>query len=441
MMMSENATEVLYGNASSENDTLDCADFNSGVSAAFQVTTYVMYCSVFVLALVGNGIVCYIVCSSARMRSVTNYLIVNLAIGDMLMASLCVPFSFVSTLLLRHWPFGGALCKAINYSQAVSVFVSSYTLVAISADRYVAIVYPLRPRMTFLHAKGIIACVWTVALLTALPIPLVSALDQPEELHRRCGLYICQELWPGQEGPWRLDGDTQKYYYSMALMVFQYLIPLLALLLTYARIALVVWGGRPPSELQGDVRAQRMARSKKKVIKMMLMVVLVYTLCWIPQHTLTILGDAHEAIWAYDQIAWVWFACHWLSMSHTCYNPIIYCWMNAKFRAGFRAVLASLPCAASCPSRVLGDALDAAHGAEETHRLRRGTTRTNTYTMYSVLRTGPPPIRARQRGESLRLATVNNNNNNPDNPHPATPEVATTDVDGPTHREAEVRQM
>jgi neuropeptide Y receptor len=62
-----------------------------------------------------------------------------------------------------------------------------------------------------------------------------------------------------------MEGETQKYYYSMALMVFQYFVPLTALLVTYARIALVVWGGRPPSELDVNTRAQRMARSKKKV--------------------------------------------------------------------------------------------------------------------------------------------------------------------------------
>jgi neuropeptide Y receptor len=107
--------------------------------------------------------------------------------------------------------------------------------------------------------------VWAVALLTALPIPIVSRLDQPDQLYSQCGFYICTEVWPGQAGPWRLDGETQKYYYSMALMIFQYFIPVSALVLTYARIALVIWGGRTPLEFQGDVRAQRMARSKKKV--------------------------------------------------------------------------------------------------------------------------------------------------------------------------------
>lgn len=117
-------------------------------STYFQTTVYIMYMSIFVLALFGNGIVCYIVQSSPRMRTVTNYFIANLAVGDILMSLFCVPFSFVSILLLHYWPFGTVLCHLVNYSQAVSVLVSAYTLVAISVDRYIAIMWPLRPRIS-----------------------------------------------------------------------------------------------------------------------------------------------------------------------------------------------------------------------------------------------------------------------------------------------------
>lgn len=34
----------------------------------------------------------------------------------------------------------------------------------------------------------------------------------------------------------------------------------------------------------------------------------------------------------------LYFLVHWLAMSHPCYNPIIYCWMNARFRMGFYSV-------------------------------------------------------------------------------------------------------
>lgn len=117
-------------------------------STYFQTTVYIMYISIFLVALFGNGIVCYIVQSSPRLHTVTNFFIFNLAVGDILMSLFCVPFSFVSILVLHYWPFGSVMCHLVNYSQAVSVLVSAYTLVAISVDRYIAIMWPLRPRIT-----------------------------------------------------------------------------------------------------------------------------------------------------------------------------------------------------------------------------------------------------------------------------------------------------
>ncbi|XP_037825829.1 neuropeptide SIFamide receptor-like [Lucilia sericata] len=117
-------------------------------SVYFKTAVYLLYIPIFVFALLGNGTVCYIVQSTPRMRTVTNYFIANLAVGDILMSLFCVPSSFISIFILGYWPFGIVLCHLVNYSQAVSVLVSAYTLVAISIDRYIAIMWPLRPRIT-----------------------------------------------------------------------------------------------------------------------------------------------------------------------------------------------------------------------------------------------------------------------------------------------------
>jgi len=53
----------------------------------------------------------------SRMRTVTNWFILNLACADTLMATVCVPFTFVANVLLQHWPFGGLLCPLIGYVQ------------------------------------------------------------------------------------------------------------------------------------------------------------------------------------------------------------------------------------------------------------------------------------------------------------------------------------
>lgn len=155
-------------------------------STVFQTCVYVMYCTVFVVALLGNGLVCFVVQTSPRMKTVTNYFIVNLAVGDILMTLFCVPFSFVSMLVLRYWPFGGVMCKVVNYSQAVSVLVSAYTLLAISIDRYMAIMRPLQPRLGRTAAKLVVTAVWGGALATAAPISVVSQLQRPSEWHQYC---------------------------------------------------------------------------------------------------------------------------------------------------------------------------------------------------------------------------------------------------------------
>lgn len=68
--------------------------------------------------------------------------------------------------------------------------------------------------------------------------------------------YVCEEDWPEPE---------YNYYYSIALLVLQFVIPLVVLVFTYTRIAFAVWGKKPPGEAENS-RDQRMAKSKRKVI-------------------------------------------------------------------------------------------------------------------------------------------------------------------------------
>lgn len=235
------------------NETLD-EEYETVESAiALNVLITLMYVTISLAAVGGNGIVVYIIFAYQRMRTVTNFFIVNLAVGDILIAILCIPFTFISNFVLQHWPFGSVMCIIVSYSQAVSVFISAYTLVAISIDRYIAIIYPFRPRMTKLQAKLIISIIWVVALLTPLPTAILSRLVLPSNLTDH---YTCMEDWG--------DDHTQRYYYSMALMILQYLFPFWVLIFTYTRIALVVWAKRPPGEAE-DARDARMAASKRKV--------------------------------------------------------------------------------------------------------------------------------------------------------------------------------
>lgn len=79
------------------------------------------------------------------MRTVTNYFLLNLSVADLLMSSLNGIFNFVS-MLNADWPFGSLYCSVNNFMGYATVAASVFTLVAISFDRYVAIVRPLHRR-------------------------------------------------------------------------------------------------------------------------------------------------------------------------------------------------------------------------------------------------------------------------------------------------------
>jgi hypothetical protein len=54
--------------------------------------------------------------------------------------------------------------------------------------------------------------------------------------------------------------------------------------------------------------------------------------------------EKYRSLAEWSGTSYLWFAFHWLAMSHSCYNPVIYCWMNTRFRAGFCTAFGRVPC-------------------------------------------------------------------------------------------------
>lgn len=83
-----------------------------------------------------------VVAANQQMRSTTNLLIINLAVADLLFIVFCVPFTGTD-YALPFWPFGDTWCKIVQYLIVVTSMASVYTLVLMSLDRFLAVVYPI----------------------------------------------------------------------------------------------------------------------------------------------------------------------------------------------------------------------------------------------------------------------------------------------------------
>lgn len=185
-------------------------DFGCGSDCPEQMALYMQilitigYTTIVVVAVGGNLTVCYVVFAYQRLRTVTNYFIVNLAISDILMAVICIPFTFIANLLIGYWPFGAAMCPLVHYLQVVTVLLSAFTLVAISLDRFVAIICPLRQKLTARQACVVIIAIWVLSLLVPLPVAVLSRMHYRPDVLSGEVLPFCEEVW-GESGELRYD--------------------------------------------------------------------------------------------------------------------------------------------------------------------------------------------------------------------------------------------
>jgi tachykinin-like receptor len=99
-----------------------------------QVLWSLLFAGIVVVATGGNLIVIWIVLANKRMRTVTNYFLVNLSVADAMVSALNVTFNYIY-MLNSHWPFGTLYCKISQFIAVQSICASVFTLMAISIDR------------------------------------------------------------------------------------------------------------------------------------------------------------------------------------------------------------------------------------------------------------------------------------------------------------------
>lgn len=78
------------------------------------------YCTIVLVSLFGNLLVCYVIFKKKRMRTETNILMANLTVSDVMMTVINIPFNVVR-ILLDDWPFGSVLCVLVPLMQVTSV--------------------------------------------------------------------------------------------------------------------------------------------------------------------------------------------------------------------------------------------------------------------------------------------------------------------------------
>ncbi|XP_043596711.1 RYamide receptor-like isoform X2 [Bombus pyrosoma] len=298
------------------------------VPTAILVVLSISYGTISFLAVVGNSLVMWIIATSRRMQNVTNFFIANLALADIVIGLFAIPFQFQAALLQR-WLLPHFMCAFCPFVQILSVNVSVFTLTAIAIDRHRAILKPLSARPSKLTAKIIIAGIWFLACSLATPMAIARRVTMVRENSINGG---------DRYKPFCIHvnlSTKSMFIYSGLLVFLQYVTPLSIISCVYARIALKLWGNKAPGNAE-DSRDANLMKNKIKVIKMLIIVVALFAICWLPLQTYNTFQYFYSEINNYKYIHYIWFFFDWLAMSNSCYNPFIYGIYNEKFRREFQ---------------------------------------------------------------------------------------------------------
>ncbi|XP_068598802.1 galanin receptor type 2-like [Brachionichthys hirsutus] len=280
---------------------------------------------ILVLGVGGHGMVMVILCGRRRRGAGrigpgtgtgTDTLLLALSAADLLLLSV-LPFHTVA-IALQRWPFGDFLCRLVGFLGSACSSASVFTLATLAVSRYLTVVHPRR-------AYGLLSP-RRVSVVAALLWAPACCLAAPQLAFRFVG---ARRRAADGLGCFAFLSHRDQLIYGLCHFLMAFLLPLVTIVAAYIRIYVFLWGSRHAG------RAPQVERYQSKVTKTSAMLVLAFTLCWLPSYSLTLalLADKSTgATGASPRYGPFSVFARLMATSSTVMNPILYVLMSQKFR-------------------------------------------------------------------------------------------------------------
>ncbi|KAM6900219.1 type-1 angiotensin II receptor [Xenentodon cancila] len=294
----------------------------------------------FVIGMIGNSMVVAIIYFYMKLKTVANILVLNLAISDLTFL-ITLPMWATFTATGYQWPFGGFLCKTSAGLVIFNLYTSIFFLTALSIDRYLAIVHPVRSRRlrTVVYARITCVVIWLFAFVLSVP----TALTRDVHFIEISKTTVCGILHQSTKNDKRL----QQLLLAMGLMksLLGFLVPFLIIITCYCLIGRALLRAK---------HIQKSSRSRDdEVLHMLAAAVLAFFLCWAPHQVFHFMQILTQLILVENctvleiiDTAMPFTIC--IAYFNSCVNPIVYGFVGHNFR---KNLLRLLRCSAGGAAR------------------------------------------------------------------------------------------
>lgn len=262
---------------------------------------------VFLVGVPGNALVLWVTGVKMR-RRVSTVWFWNLALADIICCSF-VPLILVNIFSSR-WLYGKALCKLLPFILILNMFSSIFTLVAISMDRCILVVWPVWAQNHRRLRTVWMVClvIWIVSIILGLPAGIYRTTDI--ENNRTVCIYMKGSMVP----------------ITLTRMVFGFLIPFVIIFTCYIRLAF---------------KAQniRLLKVGRKTTMVALAIIVAFFLTWAPYHIMGIL-----MLYTQEDQLLVSLNAPAQALAHfnSCINPILYAFMGKEMKSKVRQSIGGL---------------------------------------------------------------------------------------------------
>ncbi|CAJ0609077.1 unnamed protein product [Cylicocyclus nassatus] len=350
-----NLTLFIY----SSNTTDDFADSRETPTPyTLKLLLSVLFLLVGCIGLVGNVLTVLVIYKTPSLHSHTNYFLASLAISDLCLIIVGVPFDLCHLWRKDRPPAIAGYCAFMSTSISLFTFASILTIVSLTAERFVAICYPFSHRALFDKRRVIylIYLIWMLAFFPSLYIGLQFKVVVPDfcgynrELDSRRG--SCDYV-TSQNVPFR-------YPFELT-MVVTFVLPLIFIVYCYARILatlnemstatrvhMPIGNTSSADSTQPNIlyvhtknyAPPKSQQAQRMVIKMLSTVTAVFFVCYLPYHIERLIVQYTKQQCNSSMFCLLLYpVTGLLQYISATLNPIFYNLMSTRFRTAFTHLL------------------------------------------------------------------------------------------------------
>ena len=341
-----NSTAILNTTESTSNGS-NIDDSQSLIQVRY-LSIIAVYCVIMLVSLVGNSLVLAVVYrnENKRMRTISNYFIVNMSCSDLLITVCNIPLVITGLALengiLVGGTLGNVLCKLTRLLFYLSIEVSLLSLAVITVDRFLLVFFPLKTLITAKRARIVIGTIWLTGCIFTAPLAAQTTLYEFGDF-KFCSL--------------RLSLNAFRAYFITFLVVFVVL-PITTMVVLYSSIVIKLFRQKTPGE-HSAINQENSDRRNRKLLMMLVTVVALTIVCWLPYWSAYI--DCVLSITSSSCNSFLYLQV--LAFANCALNPCAYVVFNENFRLGFYRTIREVFCPrcirrGCCPQRVFDGSVD-----------------------------------------------------------------------------------